>query len=105
MDNNNFEDSIKKAFRTSGYGFPKTIEEIKLFEKNFDCSKPNKIPPRKNPLNILDRRKHQVIINLKQGLKNESTHNMARAAREGKQIPDEIKRQMQKDRKESQENL
>ncbi|MFZ4464831.1 MAG: hypothetical protein ACOYN5_13365 [Bacteroidales bacterium] len=96
--------SIESIIRANGYLFPITREQVRAFEGLLE-RKPelidNNLP---DPMEILRQGKQYratVIINQTQTMYDE---NLQRAARNGKNIPDEIKKRMHDDRQKGQTN-
>ncbi|MDF7815162.1 hypothetical protein [Hymenobacter sp. YC55] len=103
MENNNrkrqYESKLTHSLRANGYLFPITIEQVNYLEENHkDIFK--KTPPPESPIDdILNKGivSFKPIIN--NDIDNEFTISLAQAAREGKDIPEEIRKRMEEDRK------
>lgn len=96
---NDFEDSFEKLLKSIGYLFPSTENEVDSFEAN---NKLEEIPENYcNPIDLISKSKihlptSQNIIDF-----NKSVDNLARAARNGSEIPDDIINKMKPDRDRS----
>lgn len=93
---NDFEDSFEKSLKSLGYLFPSTENEVDSFEAN---NKLEKIPDNYcNPIDLISKSKIHLpntknIIDF-----NKSVDNLARAARNGSEITDDIINKMKSDR-------
>ncbi len=93
---NSFEDYLEKSLKVLGYLFPTTEDEVDSFEAQ------NKIE--EVPLNysssskLLAKSKHKIIERKPQLSTNKSFENLARAARKGGDIPEDILKKMKSDR-------
>ena len=84
---------IEKALRTSGFLFPKTIDEIKEYEKIYGTTSVILPPDLESPEFIYNKKKIAGKI-----LKLHTEDNFAMAAREGKKgMPEEIKNKILSD--------
>jgi hypothetical protein len=97
-----FEDSFEEFLRVTGRHFPLTEDEVGYFEENNTLLKaPNNIPSSREILSG----DYKMNIPRKSSFKaSEATENLARAARNGGVIPDEILNKMRKDRDTSEES-
>lgn len=93
---NDFEDSFEKSLKSLGYLFPSTENEIESFELN---NKLEEIPENYcNPIDLISKSKIQ-LPNIKNIIDfNKSIDNLARAARNGSEIPNDIINKMKSDR-------
>lgn len=93
---NDFEDSFEKTLKSLGYLFPSTENEVDSFETN---NKLEEIPENYcNPIDLISKSRIHLpnskkIIDFKK-----SVDNLARAARNGSEIPDDIIDKMKSDR-------
>lgn len=93
---NDFEDSFEKSLKSLGYLFPSTENEVDLFEGNNNLEE---IPEKYfNPIDLLSKSKYhlpntKLIIDF-----DNSVDNLARAARNGSEIPYDIINKMKSDR-------
>ena len=87
-----------------GYDLPKTEDEVMSSKKSLNNEKIPPIPESiDNPLNIINQ-KLITTVPLKIKRSNmEVEQNLAQAAREGNEIPEDVKKQMLKDRKKAEE--
>jgi hypothetical protein len=88
------EEMIEKALREGGFLFPETPEEVAEFEKKFgstDVILPEDLRQAPHP------KKNRVVKLNKQ----EKQQNLAMAAREGSQLPEEIQKKMKEDREKA----
>lgn len=84
---------IEKALRTTGFLFPKTIEEIKEYEKIYGTTSVILPPDLETPEFIYSKKK--VVAKV---IKLHTEDNFAMAAREGKTgMPEEIKNKIKAD--------
>ncbi|MBI5370405.1 MAG: hypothetical protein HZA79_00110 [Sphingobacteriales bacterium] len=84
---------IQKAFRTGGFLFPETPEEVAEFEKKFgntDIILPDEL---REPTFLTSKRTAPVKKKLA-----ETTDNFAMAAREGSKLPEEVLKKMKEHR-------
>jgi|GEM_PF-703100 len=102
LDNlSEFELRLIKSFRSNGYLFPMSDEEIERFE---DCHKKeirsaiSKVPSADE---ILNRGRIEKNWTLSTQVDEEVSQNMAQAAREGKTPTDALKQKMLDDRNKS----
>lgn len=103
-DSKNFEVVLEKALRSIGYDLPKTEEEVVNSKRSLNDEEIPPIPESiDNPLKIINQELiTKVPLKIKR-LNMEVEQNLARAAREGNEISEDVKRQMQKDRKRAEE--
>jgi pyruvate-formate lyase-activating enzyme len=94
---NEKEQLIQKALRTTGYVSPETPEEVKEFEKKFGNTDVI-FPEGLSDLKFLDAKKPAKVVGIKM---KEVSDNLAMAAREGSSLPDEILKKMKEHRKEA----
>ncbi len=99
-----FDDNIGKSLRHLGFIFPRTAADFKNIE---DLAKKHhvKLPDRLNdPYQFLGKRSFKSDtspLNIDQ--QDEYFNKLAQAARDGKTIPDDIKKKMAKDKLKSQQ--
>ena len=92
------ESKLAFSLRANGYLFPTSIEQVKFLEENHQILFQNIPSNITSAADILERGlisfepAFQVYIN------DEVQQNLAQAAREGKEISDEVRKQMQQDR-------
>ena len=93
---NDFENSFEKSLKSLGYLFPSTENEVDSFEAN---NKLEEIPENYcNPIDLISKSKNH-LSNTKNIIDfNKSVDNLARAARNGSEIPDDIINKMKSDR-------
>lgn len=87
------EKTVQKAFRKGGFLFPETLEEVADFEKRFgttDIILPEELH---EPSFINSKRSAPAKKKL-----SEPTENLAMAAREGSQLPEEVLKKMKEHR-------
>ena len=93
---NEFEDSLEKSLKSLGYLFPSTEDEVVAFEKN---NKIEEIPDNYCNASILVSKSKHTSISKKLDIRtNKSSENLARAARKGNDIPEDILKKMKADR-------
>lgn len=91
-----FEDSFAKSLKSLGYLFPTTEDEVEFFEEN---NLIEKTPQHYSSASDLLSKERKVTITKKiEVLSNKSAENLARAARNGSGISEEILRKMKDDR-------
>jgi hypothetical protein len=95
--NNDFEDSFEKSLKSLGYLFPTTEDEVKLFEDNNIIEE---IPQSYcSASELLKKFKTTSSVRQTKHLHLESSiENLARAARNGTGISDDILKKMKSDR-------
>ena len=90
------EKMIQKAFRTGGFLFPETPEEVAAFEKKFgntDIILPEEL---REPAFLNSKQTSAVKKKLSQ-----TTENLAMAAREGSKLPEEVLKKMKEHREKA----
>lgn len=93
---NDFEDSFEKSLRSLGYLFPTTENEVDSFEAK---NKLEEAPENYcNAIDLLSKAKHTLSSKKPHLEVNRSIDNLARAARNGGDIPEDILRKMKSDR-------
>jgi len=93
-----FKKRLTKSLIENGNLIPSTIEEIKIY---LEENQLQSLPPQFE-LNIDSTSKRALYKNNHfTNVYSDSEENLAQAAREGKEIPDEIKRKMKNDRESS----
>lgn len=98
--NSNEQSESKLAFslRANGYLFPVSMEQVRLLEENHKTLFENTPANITSAAGILDRGLISFEPASQIHLNPEVQQNLAMAAREGKQISNEIRQQMQRDR-------
>jgi len=93
---NDFEDSFKKSLKSLGYLFPTSEDEVDSFEEN---NKIEDVPENYcSALELLSKSKQTSIDKKIQLGANKSIDNLARAARKGRDISEDILNKMKSDR-------
>ncbi len=93
---NDFEDSFEKSLKSLGYLFPSTEDEVKAFEKK---NKIEEVPDNYSNASMLISKSKQTIIRKIVNIDaNKSSENLARVARKGINIPEDILKKMKLDR-------
>jgi len=99
---NNFDAEFNKSLRSFGYGFPLTEDEVEAFENSITDTIDDDIIPLENPLLILQGRKSITPkSNSIVSLNSRSATLMARAARDGQQLSQEVQKRMEEDKRNS----
>ncbi|MDO5655754.1 MAG: hypothetical protein Q4G27_06400 [Flavobacteriaceae bacterium] len=93
MSNKKLADIIKKL----GFLFPETEEEINEFEANHEIND-DSIYCYDNPDNIIKNGYRKVVKIENVNYSSEELQNLSMAARDGKEISDEVKKKMKKDK-------
>jgi len=97
-----FELAFLKALKKYGYDLPETEHELKEAKKALNNKDIPKIPKHlDSPAKILNRNIITKIPFNSRSIPLETTRNLAMAAREGKNISEDILKEMAKDRKEA----
>lgn len=103
MDNHNIyhneEKTLYKSLKNYGYIFPESEEELKLSEERISMMEfevPDKL---NNALEILKIGRIEKVSEFHSFYDGEIEENLAQAAREGSNIPDDVWEEMEKDRK------
>ena len=107
MDNHNIysneEEILYKALKNYGYAFPESKEELKLAEQMISKME-FEIPDKLNdPLEILKVGRIEKVSEFHSFYDAEIEENLAQAAREGSNIPDDVWEQMEEDRKKNED--
>jgi hypothetical protein len=97
-----FEDAWYEALCKFGYIFPETEEQLKDLKAKISKEKISLPIELKDPFKIIENGRITSISSLTFDNK-EIEENMAMAAREGKEIPEDILKQMAQDRNEAEE--
>lgn len=95
------ESKLSFSLRANGYLFPTSIEQVKYLEEkheSFFRDVPSNIT---SAGDILERGFISFEPKSQINLNTDTQQNLAQAAREGKEISDEIRQQMQRDRLEA----
>jgi len=99
-----FDREMSKALRELGFIFPQTVEDFQRIENELKfkpLTQPDKL---KDPMSFLGKthRKPKLPSGNVDALDlNDYSSNLAQAAREGKEITEDVKRQMEEDKKKS----
>lgn len=97
------DDSFHSALKKFGYVFPETEEELEHLKATVSRKK-IQIPDELNdPFQILKKGKVTTLNSFNVSEDQEIEENLAMAAREGKEIPEDILSQMEQDRKDAEE--
>ena len=93
---NDFEDSFVKSLKSLGYLFPTSEDEVDSFEAKTKLEE----PPENycNAIDLLSKAKHTLNIRKPHLDENKSIDNLARAARKGGDISEDIFKKMKSDR-------
>lgn len=95
------EKAFYKALKRYGYIFPETEDELKQFEDSI-ANMEFKIPDKfSDPIEILAKGKVDKIENYLSFSDEQVEENLAQAAREGSEIPDDVLKQMENDRRKA----
>jgi len=93
---NDFEDSFEKSLKSLGYLFPTSEDEVDSFESK---NKLEEAPENYcNSIDLLSKSKHTLTYPRTHLEINKSIDNLARAARNGGDIPEDILKKMKSDR-------
>lgn len=93
---NDFEDSFEKSLKSLGYLFPSNEDEVDSFESK---NKPEVIPESYcSATDLLSKSRHNLININSQLDVNKSIEYLARAARKGGDISEDIQKKMKLDR-------
>jgi hypothetical protein len=96
---NDSEDSFEKSLKSLGYLFPSTEDEVEAFEKNNEIEQ---IPENFSTASELLLRSKYSSVSKKINIStNKSSENLARAARKGSDISEDIIKKMKSDRDEA----
>lgn len=93
------DDELHKALSKLGYIFPTTIEDFKEIKEKADKKTPRQPERLKDPFTFLNNHVYKCEENFKElNIVGNYSQNFAQAAREGKTISEEIKKEMQNDK-------
>ena len=99
INDNDFENFLRKSLKSNGYLFPTTDDEVDNFESSNDIEKaPDKF---NNMSELLKKGRIERVKPIVQNTSGKTIDNLAMAARKGEGISKEILEQMKKDRDES----
>ena len=96
-----YESKFTHSLRANGYLFPITIEQVNHLEANHKDIFKNVPSPVLSVNDILDRGVVSFKPILTNDINDEFAISLAQAAREGKEIPEEVRKQMEEDRKKA----
>lgn len=91
---------LAKAFRTSGFLLPVEESEVDEFEKNLEEDS-NKPLDWDDPMKVISRGKIKKIELKNFNIDDSTVENLSMAARDGKEISDNVRKKMNEDRKNS----
>jgi hypothetical protein len=99
--NEEFEKAVLKAIRRSPWMIPQTVNDVRLAEEEIASSSVNLPAEIADPYSVMDRERQGIRITdpLQADRDLGLEQNLAQAARDGGEIPPEVREQMQKDRK------
>lgn len=92
------ESKLAYSLRSNGYLFPVLIEQVKFLEENHKVIFQNIPSNITSAADILGRGIISFKPTFQVQINEEAQQNLAQAAREGKEIPDEVRQQMLRDR-------
>jgi len=95
-----FERVVLEAIRRGSWMLPQTAEEVRHAEEEL-ASNPEELPAGlANPYSVLDQPSREIRLGKLVGTDRDLSleQNLAQAAREGAEIPPQVKEQMRKDR-------
>ena len=101
--NNLGDKTVHKHLKSLGYVFPQNKEDFEKLEQEVSETKISKPESFKDPLKFIGRK----LKKYQQQEQSSETYeqNLAQAAREGNEISDEVKKQMDKDKKISKQKI
>ena len=103
IHNADFEAYLENALKSYGYLFPTTDEQMSIFEENMENIP---LPEELESPDFVFENKKQIFKRKPIFLDNsEGERNWALAAREGKDIPEDILAKMKKDKEEAKRKL
>jgi hypothetical protein len=101
-----FDASLSEALKKAGLDFPETEEELdSILEKLRKMRTPQIPHGLDDPMAILKAGRLQIQSSVDESTDEEVEANLARAAREGGDIDNEVELQMKKDRKRADDEL
>lgn len=100
MDSQKDKIDLAKVFRTNGYLLPLSEDEVEAFETNMIIFEDLPVDW-ENPINILHRGKRQSTKLTNPQTDQNAINHLAMAARDGNTISDAVRKQMNYDRKNS----
>jgi hypothetical protein len=95
------ENAFVKSLRQHGFLFPATQTDLEAIKNKKEIGEVPLPSDLENPMQIIERGKIKSISSGDFPDNSEVEENLARAAREGKDIPDDVKNQMKKDKDSS----
>jgi len=96
MHDAEFEHYVNKGLKSLGYAFPETDEQMSVFEKRIGThSLPEEF---QSPDFVFNNERKAPIISFQKQINETAEKNWAIAARDGKDIPDDILAKMKTDR-------
>jgi uncharacterized protein YneF (UPF0154 family) len=101
-----FESNLHKALKKHGYNLPESEDEIEESEKALNEQNLPEMPKYlDDPIKILERGRIKTIEFDSPTINADAIRNLAMAAREGRKISEDVKKQMEKDRKEAEDKI
>ncbi|MFL3663015.1 MAG: hypothetical protein ACJ04Q_03365 [Flavobacteriales bacterium] len=98
------EQAFHKALKNFGYVFPETDKELDAFVESIGKMKFDIPSHLDNPTTILESGRIMKVGDFNSFIDNELEENLAQAAREGSEIPDDIREQMDNDRENAKDS-
>jgi hypothetical protein len=95
------ENAFVKSLRHHGFLFPETQTELEIVKSKKEIEEVPLPSELEDPMQIIRRGKIESISSVEFPENSDVEENLARAAREGKDIPDDVKNQMKKDKDSS----
>lgn len=98
-----FDETFHRSLRLNGFLFPETEDELERF-KACIATDPKPLPTElRDPFAILDRGRIVFTKSLYSADDDDIEENLAHAARDGGEIPAEVLKQMEEDRKNAED--
>lgn len=93
-----FDNSIGRSLRRMGYIFPSTAADFKRIEEEISKEGIKQPEGLKDPFEFIGKRKFKKALGDAVEDQNDYSLKLAQAAREGKEIPEDIKKKMAEDK-------
>lgn len=99
-----FDDSIGRSLRHMGYLFPSTAADFKRIEGEISKEGVKQPAGLKDPFEFIGKRRFKKALGDAVEDQNDYSLKLAQAAREGNEIPEDIKKRMAEDKLQSRQD-
>lgn len=96
-----FDEQLHRSLKVHGFIFPDTDDEVEEFRQTHMAFLKPLPAELENPMTVFNREQSKIRRKLGPAFDQEVIENLAQAAREGKDIPEEIRKRMESDRQQA----